>query len=108
MKMLTAIAFTGLLAAMPVVGATTDAGSESGQNRRGDAGAAATAHKQGRMLSLAEIEKKIVPSMRGAQYIGFVFDSDSAVYTLKFLRDGNVIWILVDGRSGAVLGRAGG
>ncbi|WP_340689106.1 hypothetical protein [Sphingomonas donggukensis] len=78
------------------------------QHRRGDQDAALSARKQGRTLPLSEIERRIIPTMKGAEYIGFVFDSASAVYTLKFLRDGNVIWVLVDGRSGMVLGRAGG
>ena len=43
--------------------------------------------------------------MAGAQYIGVEFDPGSAVYTLKFLRDGRVIWVDVDGRTGQVLGR---
>ena len=45
--------------------------------------------------------------MTGAQYIGVDFDPGSAVYTLKFLRGGAVIWVDVDGRSGQVLGRTG-
>ena len=78
------------------------------QHRRGDQDEALAARKQGRILPLRDIEQRIVPTMRNARYIGFSFDSASAVYTLKFLRDGNVIWVSVDGRSGAVLGRAGG
>ena len=78
------------------------------QHRRGDQDEALAARKQGRILPLRDIEARVIPMMRGAQYIGFSFDSGSAVYTLKFLRDGNVIWVVVDGRSGAVLGRAGG
>ena len=76
--------------------------------RRGDQDAALAARQQGRILPLREIENRIIPTMRGAQYIGFDFDSSAAVYTLKFLRDGSVIWVTVDGRSGAVLGRTGG
>ena len=45
--------------------------------------------------------------MQGAQYLGFDFDSATAVYTLKFLRDGSLIWVMVDGRSGNVIGRTG-
>ena len=45
--------------------------------------------------------------MKDAQYIGFDFEMPSAIYTLKFLKDGNVIWVDVDGRSGQVIGRTG-
>ena len=75
--------------------------------QHGDAQAAREARMAGRLLPLREIERRVVPGMAGAQYIGFDFDSGSGIYTLKFLRNGNVIWVTVDGRSGAVLGRTG-
>jgi len=65
------------------------------------------ATRRGELLPSREIERRVVPTMRGAQYLGFDFDGESSIYTLKFLRDGNVIWVEVDGRSGAVLGRTG-
>jgi hypothetical protein len=76
--------------------------------RRGDQAAAMAAREQGRQLPLREIERRVLPQMRGAQYIGFDFDSSTLVYTLKFLRNGAVIWVSVDGRSGAIIGRSGG
>eukprot|EP01037_Dinobryon_pediforme_P024444 gene24444-26244_t len=45
--------------------------------------------------------------MRGSQYLGFDFDAERGIYTLKFLRDGTVIWVEVDGRSGQIIGRTG-
>ena len=72
-----------------------------------DSVAAWRALREGRILSIREIERRIVPTMKGAQYIGFDFEMPSAVYTLKFLRDGSVIWVDVDGRSGQVIGRTG-
>ncbi len=63
--------------------------------------------RQGRLIPLREIERRIVPSLPGAQYLGFDFDSASGIYTLKFLRNGNVIWVEVDGHSGQVIGRSG-
>lgn len=78
------------------------------QHRRGDQDEALAARRAGDILPLREIERRVIPSMRGAQYIGFSFESASAVYTLKFLREGKVIWVMVDARSGAVIGRAGG
>jgi hypothetical protein len=65
------------------------------------------ARRDGRLLPLKEIERRVVPTMPGAQYIGVDFDAGSAVYTLKFLRGGAVIWVDVDGRSGQILGRTG-
>jgi uncharacterized membrane protein YkoI len=97
-----------LLLATPlaVMAAAPAPAGESGQ-RRGDQMSAFEARRQGRALSLREIEARVIPTMKGAQYIGFDYDSGSAIYTLKFLRDGNVIWVDVDGRSGQILGRTG-
>ena len=89
-----------MIAAMP--------GDGQAQNpRRPDQMRAFDARREGRLLPLPEIEARVVPTMKGAQYIGFDFDSDTAIYTLKFLRNGSVIWVEVDGRSGQIVGRTG-
>lgn len=64
----------------------------------------------GGVRSLRSIENAVVPGMKaqGADYIGQEFDGDTSRYRLKFLRGKSVIWVDVDGRTGAVLGRAGG
>ena len=90
------ILLAGLLLVLP--------GAEAVAQRRGGGAEAA---RGARLLPIREIERRVVPTMKGAQYLGFDFDGAS-VYTLKFLRDGNVIWVDVDGRTGAVLGRTGG
>lgn len=65
------------------------------------------AMRTGKLLPVREIENRVLPSMQGAQYLGFDFDSGSGIYTLKFLRNGNVIWVEVDGHSGQIIGRSG-
>lgn len=65
------------------------------------------ARREGRVLPLPEIERRVVPTMRGAQYLGPELDPDTGIYTLKFLRNGTVIWLKVDGRSGQIIGRTG-
>ena len=48
----------------------------------------------------------VVPRMGGARYIGpEIVDADR--YRLKFMRGRSVIWVDVDGRTGAIIGRAG-
>lgn len=104
MKMSARRGFLGIACLLaPLVPANAD----SPQKRRGDHDAVHEARMQGRLLPVREIERRVVPQMRGARYLGFEFDSGSSVYTLKFLRDGNVIWVDVEGRSGQVLGRSG-
>ena len=61
--------------------------------------------QEGRYLSLRNIESRILPKMRGADYLGPELDSGSGRYRLKFMRDGQVIWIDVDARTGDVVGR---
>lgn len=65
--------------------------------------------RAGDLLPLRDIEGGVVPQMkrRGADYIGAEFDGGMGRYRLKFMRDGSVIWVDVDGRTGAVVGRAG-
>ncbi|MFM9853033.1 MAG: hypothetical protein ACKVOJ_09540 [Sphingomonadaceae bacterium] len=79
------------------------------KSRRGEQDAAYHATRQGEVRSLRSIENGIVPQMKssGSDYIGAEFDGEQSRYRLKFIRDGAVIWVDVDGRSGAVIGRAG-
>lgn len=58
-------------------------------------------------VSVREIERRVIPRMPGAQYLGFDYDPSTDVYTLKFLRNGSVIWVDVDGRTGAIVRRSG-
>lgn len=90
-------AFALLLAQSPMLTA----------QRRGDQWTAFEQRREGRILPLRDIEGRVLPTMRGADYIGFDFDGGSGVYTLKFLRNGTVIWVEVDGRSGQIIGRTG-
>jgi len=75
--------------------------------RRGESRDVFEAMRSGRLLPYRDIERRVVPTMSNAQYLGFDFDADSGIYTLKFLRNGNVIWVAVDGHSGQVISRSG-
>lgn len=74
-----------------------DGGQEAASQRR----------NQGGLLPVREIERRVIPTMGGAQYLGFLFDPQTNIYTLKFLRNGTVIWVDVDGRTGRILRRTG-
>ncbi|MFA5969498.1 MAG: hypothetical protein WC816_09695 [Sphingomonas sp.] len=74
--------------------------------RRGEPQRVFDAARAGRLLPLPEIERRVLPTMSGSQYLGVDLDIDSGIYTLKFLRNGLVIWVQVDGRSGQILGRS--
>jgi uncharacterized membrane protein YkoI len=66
------------------------------------------ATQQGKIMPLRTIESRVVPQMRGADYLGPELDAGSGRYRLKFLRDGRVIWVDVDARTGDIIGKSGG
>ncbi len=94
-----------LIAAALGLSALAAPASVPDQGREQDA--ALKALKQGRIMPLRAIENRIVPKMRGFDYLGPEFDSSGARYRLKFIRDGRVVWIDVDARSGHVIGQSG-
>jgi hypothetical protein len=76
-----------------------------GQGREQDA--ALKALRQGRIMPLRAIENRIVPRMRGFDYLGPEFDAGSVRYRLKFIRAGSVVWIDIDARTGEIVGQSG-
>jgi uncharacterized membrane protein YkoI len=75
--------------------------------RRGEHEAAYSAARSGDILPFPEIRHRVMPRMRGASLMGFDYDESSAVYTLKLMRGGSVIWVDVDARTGSIIGRSG-
>jgi hypothetical protein len=63
------------------------------------------ATREGRSMPLPMIERRVLPFMGGADYLGPEFNGRT--YRLKFMRGGRVIWIDVDAASGRVVGRSG-
>jgi hypothetical protein len=91
-----ATAFAAAGAAKPVA-QSQDHGQDAASERR----------LRGQGLSVREIERRVIPRMPGAQYLGFDFDPATNIYTLKFLRNGSVIWVDVDSRTGRIIRRTG-
>ena len=77
------------------------------QYGRREQDAARSAVRAGQVRPLHEIEGRILPRMGGADYLGPEFDQAQGIYRLKFMRAGSVIWLDVDGRTGAIVGRSG-
>jgi len=69
-----------------------------------DAERAFEAQRQGRSMPLPKIERRVLPFMGGADYLGPEFDGDT--YRLKFVKDGRVIWVDVDAATGRILGKS--
>lgn len=71
-----------------------------------DQGAARREMRAGNQLSLRQIEQRILPQMRDSEYLGPSYDSRAHAYRLKFIRDGRVMYIDVDARSGRIINRS--
>lgn len=80
---------------IPAIPAVAGPGDAQGQVRK--------ELRAGNVRSLREIEQRVLPTMPGAQYLGPEYDPAALAYRLKFLRDGRVIFVDVDARSGQVL-----
>jgi uncharacterized membrane protein YkoI len=63
--------------------------------------------QQGRFMPLRAIENRIVPRMRGYDYLGPELEMGLARYRLKFMRGQQVVWIDVDARTGEIVGHSG-
>jgi hypothetical protein len=60
----------------------------------------------GNVRSLREIERRVLPMMPGMQYLGPEYDPAAMAYRLKFIRDGRVVFVDVDARSGQIMGQS--
>jgi uncharacterized membrane protein YkoI len=95
-----------LLAAAALVagGLAAPAAAQRGRNPAHEAQASARQEMQaGREMAPRDIERRIIPQMRGSDYLGFEYDEGASAYRLKFLKDGQVTWVDVDARTGRVL-----
>jgi len=96
---LTASLAAALLAGAPVLAQPPD-------QLRGEQGEARREAQAGNIMRSGDIEAKILPQMRDAEYLGFVYDSTARAYRLKFIKDGRVTYVDVDARTGRIIGRS--
>jgi len=89
-----ALAFL-LLFAVPSYPALAQSSTVQGQVRKD--------MRSGAVRSSREIEQRVLPSMRGWEYLGPDYDAAALVYRLKFIRDGRVVFVDVDARSGTII-----
>lgn len=74
--------------------------------QRDDQGEARKEMKAGNQLSLREIEKRVLPKMGDAEYLGPAYDAAAHAYRLKFIKDGRVMYVDVDARTGKIINRS--
>lgn len=105
---LAAVAGAAMTVALGAGSATSvvAAGVTAQEQSRTDQGTARREMRAGNQLSLREIERRVLPSMSGAEYLGPSYDSTARAYRLKFIRDGRVTYVDVDARSGRIIKRS--
>ena len=96
--------FAGIVTALAMVALMAPAAAQD--KPRGDQGEARREALAGTQLSLREIERRVLPQMSGAEYLGPAYDSTVRAYRLKFIRDGRVTYVDVDARTGRIIGRS--
>lgn len=80
------------------VHASAEPGREQGEVRK--------EMRAGNVRSLRDIERRILPAMPGMQYLGPEYDPAAMAYRLKFIREGRVVFVDVDARSGAIINQS--
>jgi hypothetical protein len=73
-------------------------------DRPRDSDRAFEAAREGRSMPLPQLERRVLPFMGDADYLGP--ELNGRVYRFKFMQNGRVIWIDVDGQSGRILRRS--
>ena len=100
--MMTRILLSTLGAALVATGFAAPVAAQS----RSDQGEARKEMKAGNILRARDIEARILPQMRDAEYLGFAYDPTAMAYRLKFIREGRVMFVDVDARTGRVIRRS--
>ncbi len=93
MRMRYPILFLAML--VPAISAQAAPGDAQGEVRR-------ELHA-GAVRPLRDIERHVLPMMPGMQYLGPEYDTSAMAYRLKFIRDGRVVFVDVDARTGQVI-----
>lgn len=98
MRFSTGLIALGLFAAIAPAADAQQRADEQGEARRD--------LRNGNVRSLREIEGRVLPGKRGMQYLGPEYDPTAMAYRLKFIRDGRVVFVDVDARTGRILGES--
>lgn len=77
-----------------------------GNSRRFEQDAARRAMLDGDVMPFSIIKRRVGREMDGASYLGSEFDDRRGEYRLKYMREGRVLWVDVDGRSGDIVRRS--
>lgn len=109
--LLTVVLATGLTSAPALADRPRDHGQRAEQNRdnnnngpRREQERAFEATREGRSMPLPQLERRVMPLMGGADYLGP--ELNGGTYRLKFMQNGRVIWVDVDAQTGRIIRRS--
>ncbi len=74
--------------------------------RRDEQDAARRAMLDGHVMPFAMIKRRVDAQVNGATYVGSEFNPSTNRYRLKYVKDGKVVWVDADGRTGDIIGWA--
>ena len=60
--------------------------------------------RDGRSMPLPQLERRVMPFMGGADYLGP--EINGGTYRMKFIQNGRVIWVDVDPQTGRIIRRS--
>ena len=69
-----------------------------------DADRAFQTKRAGRSMPLPQLERRVLPFMGGADYLGPELNGET--YRMKFIRNGRVIWVDIDPQTGRIIRRS--
>lgn len=75
-------------------------------SQRDEQDAARRAMLDGQVMPFSLIKRRVDAAMGGATYLGSEFNPSSNRYRLKYVKDGKVVWVDADGRTGDIIGWA--
>jgi hypothetical protein len=91
------------LAALALVAGATLPAAPALAGPRGDQESARAEMRAGRNMPTGEIVRRVTRRMGDAEYLTFEYDPSANVYRLKFIENGQVIWVDVDARTADIL-----
>ena len=60
--------------------------------------------RDGRLMPLPQLERRVLPFSGGGDYLGP--ELNGGVYRFKFIQNGHVVWVDVDGQTGRIIRRS--
>jgi hypothetical protein len=95
-----------LIAGLSAIAVTLTLSPPAAANQRGEQDAARRAMLEGQTMPFSLIKRRVDAAMGGATYLGAEFNQSSNRYRLKYVKDGKVVWVDADGRTGDIIGWA--